>query len=335
MTGRLGWIFALVSLAILEIATIWYVASTEVVVYQDHPLLWEELRSRLRDPGSWGHPRGGPLLRADARAYAGHLRRIPDPHAHPWEAESRKLPSHVRTGARDRLGEWLPFRPTTRSSQPEPGRALPRELVGAVGQPSTIERASHAPLTGSRPPNREPVWNHRSGRPGRPHRWTLLPAAIRGVRLFSCSWSHKLPHTLPGSARGAFAHQPSAPHFFANDERGACLYQLLRGRLRYPFRSVDCCHGVAVADGPTGRSAKGPPEAARVGRMPDFKALGYRCDWLYAGSPTFRQLGPTHDRRRACVGGSTRPKRTMFPATIGPPGECLTTHSTASRATDT
>jgi phosphoglycerol transferase MdoB-like AlkP superfamily enzyme len=283
--GRWGILLTGIALAVLEVAAIWYVASTEVVIFQDHPLLWEELASRFRDPGSWHILEEGlvslPAALLTVGLFAGlpilarFLRRLKTRTT--FLALLRVLALVIVSGSlfvrqSMAVSPVLAERYLSNSSAPWSAvhdRAMkPR----AINWDAAVRVRSHFDA---------PTWEPGPARP-----LDTLAGRYQGRSVVVLIMESQASTHIAGLGEGAFAHEPSAPHetelmkdgllftnYFASgfDTRSA-LWTVLTG-LPPPMGSPA---GVQRA-----------PEAARVGRMPDFASLGYRCDWIYAGEPQF------------------------------------------------
>ena len=285
MTGRLGWIFALVSLAILEIATIWYVASTEVVVYQDHPLLWQELRSRLRDPGSWDILVEGlfsvPTLVLTLAIFGGFPILT---HTLGKLNRGSSLLTFVRVLAIVLVSGSLFVQ---QREVVNPSRAE-RYLVNSSAPWAAVHDRTRKPRTidweqaaQSRTRLESPIWETGPAAP-----LDSLVGRYQGRSIVFLLMESQASTHIAGLGEGAFAHQPSAPHFSRMMSEGLVFTNYFAAGFDTRSALWTVVTGLQL---PMGQPAgvQRAPEAARVGRMPDFKALGYRCDWLYAGSPRF------------------------------------------------
>ena len=285
LPGRLGTILTLVSLTILEVGVIWHIASTEVVVYQDHPLLWEELASRVRDPGSWdilveglfsfqaalltlilfgGLPvlarvlgkmhRGSSflvLIRSLALVFACGALFVRQPMSVSVSLAERYLANSSApwSAVHDRT-----FRP----------RAIDWEAA---------ERARNH--------FEAPTWEPVAAEP-----LDSLAGRYRGRSIVFLLLESQSPTNVAGLGEGAYAHEPSAPHLTRLMKEGLLFTNYIAAGFDTRSALWTILTGLQLPMGNPAGVQRGP-EAARVGRMPDFQALGYRGDWLYAGSPRF------------------------------------------------
>ena len=285
LAGRLGWISTLVSMAILETATIWYVASTKVVVYQDHPLLWEELRSRVRDPGSWDILVEGlfslPTLLLTLAIFGafpilvralGRLNR----------GSSRLVLLRVLTIVLVSGSLFVQQRETVSPSQAERyllNSSAPWAAVhDRTRKPGNIDWEQAAQV---RTRLEAPIWEV-----GRATPLDSLAGRYQGRSIVFLLMESQASTHIAGLGEGAFAHEASAPHFSRLMGEGLVFTNYFAAGFDTRSALWTVLTGLQL---PMGNSAgvKRAPEVARVGRMADFKALDYRCDWLYAGSPRF------------------------------------------------
>ena len=285
LTGRLGWILAFLSLAILEVAAIWYVASTEVVVYQDHPLLSEELRSRVRDPGSWDILVDGlfslPTLVLTVVIFGGFpiLKRA----FGKMERGSsllvliRVLAVVLVSGSlfvqqRQVVSPSLAERYLVNSSAPWAG------VHDRTRNPRAIDWEQ---ATRARTSLEAPIWEAGPAAP-----LDSLAGRYRGRSIVFLLMESQASTNIAGLGEGAFAHQASAPHFSRLMNEGLVFTNYFAAGFDTRSALWTVVTGLQMPMGnPAG--VQRAPETARVGRMPDFKALGYQCDWLYAGPPRF------------------------------------------------
>lgn len=285
LAGRLGSILTLVSLAILEISIIWHVASTEVVVYQDHPLLWEEIRSRVRDPGSWDILAEGlfslPTLLLTLAIFGGFpiLTRVIGKlnRGSSFLVFLRVLTIVWVSGSlfvqqREAVSPTLAELYLVNSSAPWAA------VHDRTRKPRTIDWEQAAQV---RTRLEAPIWEAGPAAP-----LDSLAGRYQGRSIVFLLMESQASTHIAGLGEGAFAHEPSAPHFSRLMGEGLVFTNYFAAGFDTRSALWTVVTGLQLPMGnPAG--VQRAPEAARVGRMPDFKALGYRCDWLYAGSPRF------------------------------------------------
>jgi len=283
--GRVGAILTVIALVILEVAIVWHIASTEVVVYQNHPLLWEELVSRVRDPGSWQILVEGLLsLRAALLTLvlfgglpllAGVLGKMPRGLALP--VLLRSLAVVLVGGALlAHLPLWMS--PTLAERYLENSSAPWSPIHERDFRPIAIDWDTAEEERGRLEP---PIWEAGAAQP-----LDSLAGRYPGRSIVFLLLESQSATNIAGLGEGAYEHRPSAPHFSRLTKEGLLFTNYLAAGFDTRSALWTVLTGLQLPMGsPAG--VQRSPEAARVGRMPDFQALGYRCDWLYAGSPRF------------------------------------------------
>jgi hypothetical protein len=126
-----------------------------------------------------------------------------------------------------------------------------------------------------------PIWEPEAAPP-----LDSLAGRYRGRSIVFLLLESQSPTNVAGLGEGAYAHQPSAPHLTRLMKEGLFFTNYIASGFDTRSAMWTVLTGLPLPMGnPAG--VQRAPEAARVGRMADFLALGYRCDWLYAGSPRF------------------------------------------------
>ncbi|MGH9459735.1 MAG: monovalent cation/H+ antiporter complex subunit F [Vicinamibacteria bacterium] len=285
LPGPVGTIVSLIALAILEVALVWHIASTEVVVFQDHPLLWEELVSRVRDPGSWDILVEGLLsfqaalltlvlfggLPALAKVL-GKMRRQSS-----FLVLLRILALVLVCGSLF-VRQAISISPTLAERYLANSSAPWSSVHDRDFQPRVIDwNVAEQVRTHFEPPIWEPV--------AAPPLDTLA-GRYRGRSIVFLLLESQSPTNVAGLGEGAYAHKPSAPYLTRLMKEGLFFTNYIASGFDTRSAMWTVLTGLPLPMGDPAGVQRGP-EAARVGRMPDFLALGYRCDWLYAGSPRF------------------------------------------------
>ncbi len=285
VTGRLGAFLTGLSLVILQIGAIWHIASTEVAVFQAHPLLWEELKARAQDPGAWKIALDGvfslqgailtlsvfggvPLL---AQALAGLK----------WQTSclvQLRLLALVLLSGSLFVHQRMTVSPKLAERYLETSSAPWSTVHERARQSRSIDWDVAKQLRHQLEP---PVWTAGAAQP-----FDSLPGryAGRSVVLLLLE-SHSASH-IAGLGEGAFGYEPSAPNLSRLAEEGLWFTNYFAPG--FPTRAAlwTVLTGLPVPRG-NPPAVRREPGAARLGRMPDFKALGYRCDWLCPASTRF------------------------------------------------
>ena len=285
LPGRPGTIVTLLCLAMLEVAVIWHIASTEVVIYQDHPLLWEELLSRVRDPGSWDIFLEGLFsfqaalltlsLFAGLPILARGLGRLQGKTS--FFVLLRALAIVLVSGSLF-VRQSTAVSPALAERYLENSSAPWSEVHDRAFQPRAIdwEEAARA-----RTHLDAPIWE-----PGPATPLDSLAGRYRGRSIVFLLLESQSATHIAGLGEGAFAHEPSTPHLTRLMKEGLLFTNYIAAGFDTRSALWTVLTGLQLPMGdPAG--VQRAPEAARVGRMPDFNALGYRSDWLCACSPRF------------------------------------------------
>lgn len=283
MPGLWGAILSGVSLLFLETGCVWQIASTEVFVDQGRPLPWDELRYRLSDPASWAILREGllswtavlltlvvfagiPILALGLRALSSRTRCL---------AWARLLAGvivagHLLVARRHQLdtkvaeryleGSLAPWHEL--STRPYQDRPLDweaaRELRTRVESP--FWREGPAPLLHS------------------------LAGMYLGRSVVVVAMESQRSSDVAGLGEGAFGHLPLSPHLSRMAGEGLLFTNYYQASASTNSLLWTLLTGLPE---PVGRpfAVQRAPEATRLGRLPDFNTLGYRCDWLCPAPP--------------------------------------------------
>ena len=283
--GRIGRATTGLALVGLLVAAVWDFASTEVVRVLAEPLTWPDLVARFEDPASFD------ILAEGLRSWRAVLLALG---IFGGFAGLARLLARLRPAA----NAWALARIV--------GLVLVTGLLLTHGQAVIAPRlASRYISAASAPwsavhvrPSYEHTVNLDAAREIRsalePPIWTDGPAPLiprlagrypgRSVILVVLE-SHRASD-VAGLGEGALHHQPSSPRLSALAEEGlwftgyvqshrpthSALWELLTG---LPYLGSEL------------KPVYSGPEAAQVGRMPDFEALGYQCDWICPHSTKF------------------------------------------------
>ena len=284
--GRTGDALSLAALAALLAGSVWYVASTQVVLQQGQPLPWDELKYRMADPGSWAILReglvslpmalltagvfGGFFLasRALGRRSAGALVTLGARLvllvglggrilvAHPHLVEPRLAERYLKEAS----APWSPLHRRVEAEGVPIDAAAAREARQRVGPPLWEE--GPAPL----------LANLRGRYPGRSVVLVLLESQRASY--------------LDGFGEGSFGYRGCSPRL--SELRGEGLFFPNYFASGFPTHTAlwTLLTGLPVVEGglPPGQRS---PEATRLGRLPEFRSLGYQCDWICPASPRF------------------------------------------------
>lgn len=284
-TGRVGQATTALAVVGLLAGAVWDFASTEVVLVLAEPLTWPDLLARFEDPASFAILAEG--LRSwravflavgvfGGFAAVARLLRGPSPASNAW-ALARMVALVAVAGAvlvegqaviAPRLAErYIAAASAPWSSvhvRPSYERRLNLDAARAVGS------AVDPPIWAEGP---VPVLAGLAGRyPGR----SVILVVLE---------SHRASN-VAGLGEGALGFDPSSPHLSALAAEGlwftgyvqshrpthSALWELLTG---LPYLGSEL------------KPVYSGPEAAQVGAMPRFEALGYQCDWICPHSTKF------------------------------------------------
>lgn len=284
LPGRPGAIGSGVTLVALHVAVIWWTASGMVYAEQARPLLWPELRFRLADGASLavlgeGLASVASLLAAVA-VYGGGwllLRRLAQcPRERSGLAWVRL---HAALAA---CGVLLAASPTL-----EPALAArwleevtppwsPRHRVPAV--PASLDLAvARERRSEVGPPSWQPgAATPLDGLAGRYPRRSVVVVVLE---------SHRASD-VAGLGEGAFGHVAASPELSALAGEGVLFTGYVAGGWATSSALWSLFTGLPEARG-NPAAAHRAPEAAAVGRLPDFLRHGYRSEWLCPTPPTF------------------------------------------------
>lgn len=283
--GRVGRVTSAIAMAGVLAAAVWDFASTEVVLTQAEPLTWADVLVRLEDPAS-------------LQILAGELRS--------WRAAL--LVTGVvggfaaLSGALRRLGSRASFWTLARMV----GLTLVTGYLlfqgRAVFEPRMAERYLTAASAPWSPVHLQPSYEHRldleAARAARlatePPIWEDGPAPLlpqlagryagRSVVLVMLE-SHRASE-VDGFGEGAHGHQPSSPRLAALANDGVSFTNYFQASRTTRSALWAALTGLPHLSGRLKPTHSGP-EAAGLGRMPDFAALGYQCDWMCPTSTRF------------------------------------------------
>jgi hypothetical protein len=280
--GRLGVGAAFV---VLEVALVWQAASFEVAVEQARALPWDEVRLRLGEPGGWQVLAAGlSSLRfalSTVAMVAGYVACE--------RALRRRSPATSLLGAAKLVGAatvcgLLLLR------QPY---VADRALASAYRQPTAAPWSwVHARPPVSRPFDRTaaaairrraepPVWE-----PGPAVPLDTLASRYEGRSIIVVLLESQALRLVPGLGEGAFGYAAAQPELARLARSGLLFTNYFADS--FPTHSAlwSVLTGLSTPpENPPGVFRA--PEAATLGRLPDFRALGYRADWLCPASPRF------------------------------------------------
>lgn len=283
--GRVGQATTAAAVAGVLAAAVWDIASTEVVLTQAEPLTWADVLVRLEDPAS-------------VRILAGELRS--------WRAVLLVLGvvggfAALARGLRP-LGSRTSFWTLARIV----GLVLVAGHLLLQGQAVIEPRLAERYLTGASAPwssiHAQPSYERRldleAARAVRlaadPPIWDESPAALipqlagryagRSVVLVMLE-SHRLSD-VDGLGQGSLGHQPSSPRLAALADDGVFFTNYFQASRTTRSALWATITGLPHPGGPLKPTHAGP-EAAALGRMPQFTKLGYQCDWMCPTSTKF------------------------------------------------
>jgi hypothetical protein len=276
--GRLGQLGTAVALTALLVAVVWDFASTEVVLALAEPLTWEDLLVRFEDPASLR------ILAEGLRSWAALLltlgvfggfaalsrlvRRLPSA-ASAWTLAC--MVALVIGAGRLLIQGQAVIEP----------RLAERYLTAASAPWSPLHARpayeSHLDLEAARAVRRSveaPIWEEGPSS-------LLAPLAGRyaGRSVVLVVLESHRASDIEGLGEGALNHRPSSPRLYALARDGLLFTNYFQASRPTHSALWELVTGLPYLGGPLKPVYSGP-EAARLGRMPDFAALGYQCDWI-------------------------------------------------------
>lgn len=294
--GRVGVATTASALVALEVAMVWYIASTEVVLAQAHRLLWREMRLRLSEPGGWATLAEGLLsvpsallvlvifgafpvlgraarrlhrsnarwlwarLLAGATTYGGLLAQSPvlDPHLHEGYWEAARAP-------------WFPFEP----APPTTGRLDAHAAVALRARPEP------------------PIWA-----PGPAEPLARLAGRYVGRSVMLVIMESHGARDVEVLGGGAYEHRPCSPQLSRLAREGL----LFENYFAAGFASVTALWTIFSGlplplHGTSGEAHL--PEATPLGPLHAFRRLGHEVQALWGASSQFGNW----DRALSAAGG--------------------------------
>lgn len=283
--GRIGRVTSVLALVLLLTAAVWDFASTEVVLALAEPLTWPDLVARFEDPASVH------ILAEGLRSWRALLLVLG---VFGGFAVLSWLLGRIRPGA----SGWTLARMI--------GFVLAAGQLLIRGQAVIEPRlAQHYAVPGSAP------WSPVHVRPDYEQRLDLEKAREVRRAIDPPVWEDGPAEPFPGIAgryvgrsvvvvvleshrasdiarlgEGALGHSPSSPRLSTLADRGLLFTSYYQAH--HPTHSAlwALLTGLPYSGGLLKPVYNGP-EAARLGRIPDFAALGYQCDWICPNSTKF------------------------------------------------
>jgi len=285
LPGRPGRAAGAVAILALYVAAIWDFASTEVVLDLAEPLTVPDLRARFEDPASIR------ILAEGLLSLRGLLLTL------------------------GMFGGFLGFTRLLGPLRPGTSGLVLLRLAGLLLVAGTLldrQRATIAPRLAERyfsassapwspvhvPPRYDQRLDLAVAREARravdPPAWADGPAERlaglagryvgRSVVLLVLE-SHRAAD-VAGLGEGALGHHPSSPRLSALAASGVLFTNYYQAHRPTHSALWELVTGLPHTGAVLKPSYSGP-EAARLGRMPDFASLGYQCDWICPGSTKF------------------------------------------------
>ena len=283
--GRVGQATSALAMAALLVAAVWDLASTEVVLALAEPLTWADVLVRFEDPASFR------ILAENLRSWTALLLVVGVLGG--FVGLSRLL-ARLRPGANGwalvRVAALVLFSGRLLvAGQAVIAPRLAERYVAAASAPwssvhvppSYDRRLDAAAAREVRLAVESPVWED-----GKAPLVAELAGRYAGRSVVLVMLESHRASDVAGLGEGSLGHQRASPRLSALADEGLLFTNYFQASRPTHSALWAVVTGLPYVGGQHKPVYSGP-EAARVGRMPDFAALGYQCDWICPASTRF------------------------------------------------